>query len=103
MEKENLFKLIIQGVIGLIIGIILAISTMDIGFFSTLIFGLFFAGLPYGWSLSSKFVGALLISTSPVVLVCSFMLKLIISIFVGWIAYPIMLVYTIFKVISNKE
>ncbi|MBQ7898056.1 MAG: hypothetical protein IJ323_06495 [Clostridia bacterium] len=102
MEKDNLFKLIIQGIIGMVIGIILAMSAMDSSFFSAIILGLFFAGLPYGWSLSTKYIGGMLISSNPAVLVCSFMLKLVISIFIGWIAYPIMLIYTIYKVISNK-
>lgn len=101
MEKDNLFKLIIQGIIGMIIGIIIA-TFSDGNFFSAIILGLLFAGLPYGWSLSTKYIGGMLISSNPAVLVCSFMLKLIISIFIGWIAYPIMLIYTIYKVFSNK-
>ena len=102
MYKDKLIKLIIKGVIGMVIGILLVLFTMpDAGLTVLLTIGMFFAGLPYGWQLSGKVVGGLIVVGSAPVMIFAFMLRLFVSILVGWIAYPIALIYTIVKVVKS--
>lgn len=103
LYKEKLEGMIIKGVIGFIIGFTLACFAFEaFDFWGNCIFGLIFAGAPYGWELFGKVLGGLTIIGGGAVLVCMFMLRLFASIILGWIAYPIALIYYIIKHTKNK-
>ena len=109
MCRQELKKLIIMGVIGFIIGIIMVTSTStpdDPGTYvvaMALAMGFFMAGLPYGWQLSGKLLGGLLVIGSIPVMVIAFILRLILAMIIGWIAYPIALIYHIVKVCQGNK
>ena len=98
MCKEELRKLILKGIIGFIIGFIFAFTTSpDFGLGGACIIGFFLAGLPYGWQLSGRVVGGWMIIGHIGIMLIAFAIRLMIAIMVGWIAYPIALVYYIVK------
>ena len=98
MYKERLRKLIIKGIIGFAIGFIFALSTSpEFGFFGFCAIGLFMAGLPYGWELSGRIIGGWFVIGHIAIMLIAFMLRFVMAMLVGWIAYPIALVYYIIK------
>jgi len=98
MYKEELRKLIIKGIIGFAIGFIFTLCTSpDFGFFGFCVIGFFMAGLPYGWELSGRIIGGGFIIGHIAIMLIAFMLRFVVAMLVGWIAYPIALVYYIVK------
>lgn len=104
MYKEELKKLIVYGVIGFIIGFIFTFSTSpEMGIKGACIMGIFFAGLPYGWKLSGKVVGGWIVVGNIAIMIITFALRALISMIIGWIAYPIALIYYIIKVKQSSN
>lgn len=90
-RKEELKKLIIKGLIGVVVGVVLATSTGDREWWGVLIFAIFFAGVPYGWQLSGKVITFGVVGSLPVMIIF-YMLRLVVAMVTGWIAYPIALI-----------
>lgn len=104
MYKEDLKKLIVYGVVGFIIGIIFTFSTSpEMGIKGACIMGIFFAGLPFGWKISGRIIGGWIIVGNIVVMIFTFLLRALISMVIGWIAYPIALIYYIIKVKQSSH
>ncbi len=102
MQKDILIKLIIKGLVGMTIGIVLGFITIsNIDFLTVLILGIFFSGLPYGWEFSGKIIGGWLVLGSIPIMICAFLIRAIIALLVGWIAYPIALICAIVKMIRS--
>ena len=98
MYKEDLRKLIVKGILGMVIGMVLVWVGMDnANFFIALLMGFFFAGVPYGWQLSSRFLGGMVFGGGLVWMLFAFFIRFLIALVVGWVAYPIVLIYTIVK------
>lgn len=102
MYKEKLKELLIQGGIGIVIGFVLALCTISNAGILSVLIGILFAGVPYGWQLSGKLLGFISLS-SLYVTVCIFMLRIAISLMIGWIIYPIILIYTIVRMVMEKN
>jgi len=100
--KEYLKKLIIKGVIGFVIGAVLVKSQGSTELWEPLLMGFIFAGVPYGWQLSGKALGGLMVIGSLPVMAVALILRLVMAIIVGWIAYPIALIGTVIK-LRNKS
>ena len=101
MYQEQLRKLIMNGILGFVIGFIFAFCrSLDQGIIFSIGFslpvGIFFSCLPYGWQLSGKVIGGIIIG-NPVIMIVAFCLRFIIAMLTGWIAYPIALIYTFIK------
>lgn len=90
-RKEELKKLIIKGLIGVVVGVVLATSTGDREWWGVLLFAIFFAGVPYGWQLSGKVITFGVVGSLPVMIIF-YMLRLVVAMVTGWIAYPIALI-----------
>ncbi len=103
MYKEKLQSMIIKGVIGFIIGFAFAYFSFEttFEFWGGCTVGICFAGLPYGWELFGKILGGWIIGGELAVLVIAFMIRLIGSLLLGWISYPIALVFYIIKAIRE--
>lgn len=100
--KEKLKKHIIWGIIGFVIGTLYAIlQSPEFGWNACLI-GFFFAGVPYGWQLSKRIVSGIVVGHIFIMLM-AFAIRLCIAILVGWVAYPITLIYYIVKTKQEKS
>ena len=97
MCQENLRRLKKQGLIGILIGLALATYfCVDAGSFSIetfLIVPICVAGIPYGWDLFGRVFYSLVVGSVPVMLI-GFMLRICAALLIGWLVYPIVLVYT---------
>jgi len=94
--KEKLKKHIVLGIAGFVAGTLFALfRSPDFGWGACLI-GFFFAGVPYGWQLSKRVVSGIVVGHVGVMLI-AFAIRVIIAIMIGWVAYPIALVYYIVK------
>lgn len=102
MYKEQLRGLIIKGIFGFIIGVIFAfIRSPELGIRFALIIGFVFAGVPYGWQLSGRITGGMLVTGNIGIMIIAFVLRAMLAMITGCIAYPIMLAYTFIK--SKRE
>ena len=117
--KERLKHLLLKGLPGFVIGFvvmlsmcIVVMSAQDesvgpiiffITFLSALVGGCVFAGLPYGWSLINRFLGQWSIFGSIPVLIFLFGLKFVLSLWIGGITYPIVLLYNLIRSQKTKR
>lgn len=101
-RKEELKKLIIKGLIGVVVGVILATSSGDKEWWGVLLFAIFFAGVPYGWQLSGKVITFGVVGSLPVMIIF-YMLRLVVAMVTGWIAYPIALIRAIARLRALEE
>lgn len=101
-RKEELKKLIIKGLIGVVVGVVLATSTGDREWWGVLIFAIFFAGVPYGWQLSGKVITFGVVGSLPAMIIF-YMLRLVVAMVTGWIAYPIALIRAIVRLRAPEE
>ena len=101
-RKEELKKLIIKGLIGVVVGVILATSTGDKEWWGVLLFAIFFAGVPYGWQLSGKVIIFGVVGSLPVMIIF-YMLRLVVAMVTGWIAYPIALIRAAVRLRAPEE
>ncbi len=101
-RKEELKKLIIKGLIGVVVGVILATSTGDKGWWGVLLFAIFFAGVPYGWQLSGKVITFGVVGSLPVMIIF-YMLRLVVAMVTGWVAYPIALIRAVVRLRAPEE
>lgn len=94
MYKEVLRKLIIKGAIGFIGGFLFAIcSSPEMGILGALMIGFLLAGVPYGWELSGRVVGGWMVIGHIAIMAIAFIIRGVIAVLTGWIAYPIALIY----------
>lgn len=99
MYREKLRKLIIMGVIGCVIGFILGVVAFpDSGFWEHCALGFYLSCLPYGWHIVGKIIGRWIVVGHIAIMLFAFILRFVAAVFVGWIAYPISLVYHIVMV-----
>lgn len=101
-RKEELKKLIIKGLIGVVVGVVLATSTGDREWWGVLLFAIFFAGVPYGWQLSGKVITFGVVGSLPVMIIF-YMLRLVVAMVTGWIAYPIALIQAVVRLRVPEE
>lgn len=101
-RKEELKKLIIKGLIGVVVGVILATSTGDKEWWGVLLFAIFFAGVPYGWQLSGKVITFGVVGSLPVMIIF-YMLRLVVAMVTGWVAYPIALTRAVVRLRAPEE
>lgn len=101
-RKEELKKLIIKGLIGVVVGVVLAISSGDKDWWGVLLFTIFFAGVPYGWQLSGKVITFGVVGSLPVMIIF-YMLRLVVAMVTGWVAYPIALIRAIVRLRAPEE
>ena len=100
--KATVKRLLLKGLWGFLIGVLFVLITtlsdtesFNIGF--ALIIGLLLSGVPYGWELLSTIIGRWYVVGSIPVMLIVFMLKLTGAVFIGWVAYPIALLYALIK------
>ena len=101
-RKEELKRLIIKGLIGVAVGVVLAISSGDKDWWGVLLFAIFFAGVPYGWQLSGKVITFGVVGSLPVMIIF-YMLRLVVAMVTGWVAYPIALIRAIVRLRAPEE
>ena len=101
-RKEELKKLIIKGLIGVVVGVILATSSGDKEWWGVLLFAIFFAGVPYGWQLSGKVITFGVVGSLPVMIIF-YMLRLVVAMVTGWVAYPIALIRAVVQLRAPEE
>lgn len=101
-RKEELKKLIIKGLIGVVVGVILATSSGDKEWWGVLLFAIFFAGVPYGWQLSGKVITFGVVESLPVMIIF-YMLRLVVAMVTGWVAYPIALIRAVVRLRAPEE
>lgn len=101
-RKEELKKLIIKGLIGVAVGVVLATSNGDKDWWGVLLFAIFFAGVPYGWQLSGKVITFGVVGSLPVMIIF-YMLRLVVAMVTGWIAYPIALIRAAVRLRAPEE
>lgn len=80
--KGNFRKLLIQTLIGFIIGMIFG-GYIDSSWFGIIFFGVMLAGMPYAWSVIPIFAFGFI----------SIIIKLIIAICLGWVITPVAFIY----------
>ena len=102
VKKEELKRLVIKGLLGVVLGIVLATSTGDKGLWGILLFAVFFAGVPYGWQISGRIINFGVVGSLPVMFIF-YMLRLVVAMVTGWVAYPIALIRTIAALRRTKE
>lgn len=100
--KEELKKLIIKGLIGVVVGVILATGSGDKEWWGALLFAIFFAGVPYGWQLSGKVITFGVAGSLPVMIIF-YMLRLVVAMVTGWVAYPIALIRAVVRLRAPGE
>lgn len=101
-RKEELKKLIIKGLIGVVVGVVLATSTGDKEWWGVLLFAIFFAGVLYGWQLSGKVITFGVVGSLPVMIIF-YMLRLVVAMVTGWVAYPIALIRAVVRLRAPEE
>lgn len=100
MYRQKFMKFLLIAMIGALCGA-LFIDSMGgegVDVFLGLLVG---AGIPSGWMLSGKVLGGFLVGSLPIMAV-SIMIRVMIAIVVGMIAFPIMLVYYIIQMCREK-
>lgn len=100
--KKELKKLIIKGLIGVVVGVVLATSSGDKDWWGVLLFAIFFAGVPYGWQLSGKVITFGVVGSLPVMIIF-YMLRLVVAMVTGWVAYPIALIRAVVRLRAPEE
>lgn len=104
MYKENIIKICLMTGIGYIVAFLLfLLIEPDYELSTQLTAAFFFATVPYGWSLINKISGGWIVAGSIPIIICAFLLKLVVSLFLGWIATPIALIYNIVRLIVDKK
>lgn len=102
--RDLLKRHIMKGLVGFIAGFLFAICrSPDFGVAGAALIGLFLAGVPYGWQLSGKVVGGHLVIGHVLVMLFAFVIRVILAVFVGWVAYPIALVYYLIKIKQGPD
>ena len=101
-RKEELKKLIIKGLICVVVGVILATGSGDKEWWGALLFAIFFAGVPYGWQLSGKVITFGVVGSLPVMIIF-YMLRLVVAMVTGWVAYPIALIRAVVRLRAPEE
>lgn len=101
--KEELGWFLIKGLVGFVIGIVfLKCSSESASIMEAALLGVFFMGLPYGWQLSSAVVGSWYFVGNMGYFFMGIIFRVMISLLVGWIAFPIRLIYLVYKTFKEK-
>lgn len=90
IHREYFWEYFIKGILGFVIGSVLAfVMGSPEGF---VVLGLAFAGVPYGWNLITRITGGW--TLYGIVIICLYyMLKLFLSLLIGFTVYPPLLFY----------
>lgn len=104
--KERVRRLLVKGLVGFTVGflfaLIMAVSDgepFNIGF--GILVGIGLAGVPYGWELMELIFGRWSVVGHIGIMLIVFMLKVTAAVLIGWIAYPIALLYNAIR--SQKK
>ena len=96
--KDRVCRLLVKGLIGFTVGFLFALvmalsdgEPFNIGF--GILVGIGLAGVPYGWELMELILGRWSVVGHIGIMLVVFMLKLTAAVLIGWIAYPIALLY----------
>ncbi len=105
MYKENIKKICLMTAIGFAIGFLLMfIMDADSDFGSKIIMAIVLSGVPYGWTLINKVSGGLGFAGPIYVVIFVYILKFIVSIFLGWVATAVVLIYNfVMLFLENKK
>lgn len=96
--KEQARKLLIKGIIGFVAGAIFTfIMEKELVLGQAAVVGFFLAGVPYGWELVGKITGDWMVIGHIVVMLIYYAIRMVASVLIGWIVYPIALAYNLMK------
>lgn len=100
--RAKMWQLLIKGIIGFIGGFVFVVITTlidkdDFMLGMALGVGILCAGIPFGWELLTQITGGLYAVGSFPVVILFFCFKLVGAIMIGWVAYPIALMYNAIK------
>lgn len=96
--KEQSIKLLIKGIIGFVAGVIFTfIMEKELVLGQAAVVGFFLAGVPYGWELVGRIVGDWMVVGHIAVMSIFYAIRFAVSLFIGWITYPIALAYNLMK------
>jgi len=101
-------QLALKGLLGFTGGFLFAlmVTLSDKNTFSVLFgcaIGFFCAGIPYGYELLGKIIGQWYVVGHIAVMLIVFILKFVGAAFIGWIAYPIALLYNLVKALKRDS
>ena len=96
--REHVRQLLVKGFFGFVVGFLFALMTEvgdgeSINFLLTFLVGFAMAGVPYGWELMEQIIGRWYIVGHIAIMILVFFFKLVAAVLIGWIAYPIALLY----------
>lgn len=100
--KENCKRIIRKGIIGMVIGLVIISSFYDHTFLSYALGIACFTGVPYGWELSGRVITFGVVGSLPIMIIF-YMMRLVVALLVGWIAYPIALIRAILRLREPEE
>lgn len=99
--KAEALRLLKKGIVGFFIGVII---TFAMGqeeairdFPMTILFGVIFAGIPYGWELLGRFVGHTFAIGSLPFMFLVYTFQFLGAVLIGWLVYPFALLYNAMK------
>lgn len=100
--QNNVHHLLKIGLLGFIIGFLLAFivtseDELSYRLAMSCAVSLFFSGVPYGWELLTKLIGKWIVIGSFPVMFIVFIFKFVATFYIGWVAYPIALLYNLAK------
>lgn len=101
VHKAEVLRLLKKGIVGFFIGLIFmfAMGSEEAirDFPMTILFGVVFAGVPYGWELLGRLFGhTFAIGSLPFVLIV-YVLQFLGAVLIGWLTYPFALLYNAMK------
>lgn len=102
VHKDTVRHLLLQGILGFAVGFLLNIITSlsdqdPFNLTAGIMIGLLMAGVLYGWELLGKIIGNWFVVGSVPIMIIVLMCKLFGAILIGWVAYPIALLYNLMK------
>ena len=104
MYKENLIKIGIQTAIGFAVAFfVMTQIEPDWGFGAWCVMAVLFSTVPQGWSTINKWFGNWVILGSAAGFVIGLFAKFLLSLLLGWIITPVLLIYNIIKWIMETR
>lgn len=110
-QQKNKLKvraLLLMGFLGFTGGFLAVIisnlsDNRDILWTAAFVIGTFTAGIPFGWVLVGDFFSSFVHIYNIPALLISFLFKGVLTVFVGWIAYPIALLLALIKANAHRS
>ncbi|MDO5399678.1 MAG: hypothetical protein Q4F17_01690 [Eubacteriales bacterium] len=101
VHKAEAIRLLKKGIVGFFIGLVFMLAVdpkeaiRDVPM--TVMFGILFSGIPYGWELLGRLFGhTFAIGSLPFMLIV-YVLQFLGAVLIGWLAYPFALLYNAMK------